>query len=215
MKKIKSILVLMMLFFVSLSFFNCQIEDESAQQTDFEKRTIALRDFEDLFNKNKGKFLKIKDKHEVLYKNSGLSINQKMIIEKESKDILKPLIDQTKKLLFAYGINEAILTEVYGDVDDSRQVLVGLAILSSEKQLLMNNAKSQRSYKMAKANPYLECAKEALGLNIGIGLLHDLGEEAIEKAVKTFLKKTAARLLGPVGLAITVAEYAWCLSNEL
>ena len=61
----------------------------------------------------------------------------------------------------------------------------------------------------------MDCAIEALGLNLGFGTLHDLAQEGLELTAKKFLKKVALRLLGPIGVAITVAEYAWCLKNKL
>lgn len=190
MKHLKHILI----FFVILSFFNCQNEDITTPLSNSEKRSIALEDFKNLFIENYDNFINIKKKQELLNKQSKLDFNKKMLIKKESEEILSPLINQARKLINSYGVNDNEIIEIYGDINDSRQVLFGLAILA-EKQSLGNKNKSKLSYKAK--NPYLECLKEVLGLNIGIGILHDLGDEAIEKAVKTFLKKNCIQTHRP------------------
>ena len=85
MKKIKSILVLMMLFFVSLSFFNCQNEDlNEIESLSLEERVANLNDLSNdvmIFFKEYNK----KEK------------NKSKFSKNETNKLLNPIINKTRK----------------------------------------------------------------------------------------------------------------------
>jgi len=141
--------------------------------------------------------------------------------EEEAIEVLLPLLEKSKELLALYGVDDQQILEELGDVNYVRLIVLAVGAMSYEESQGslsstngMNVFLGNRLYAQTD-NPYVDCAIQALGLNLGFGTLHDLAEEGLEKTVKKFLKKVAWRVLGPIGVAITVAEYAWCLNNKL
>ena len=140
------------------------------------------------------------------------------ISETEAMRLLGVILKNSKNLLSYYGITEKELIKQYGTSDDHRIILAAIGAMVADDLKKQNSSSqnyslfSQKLYAQTD-NLYADCALEVLGLNFGVGTLHDLAQEGIEKVVRNLVKKTALRLLGPVGIAITVAHYMWCITH--
>lgn len=58
------------------------------------------------------------------------------------------------------------------------------------------------------------CAIEAIGVDAGWSLAPSAGTSWTYAALRTSFRNVASRFLGPIGVAIAVVEFSWCLIRE-
>lgn len=124
-----------------------------------------------------------------------------LMSDNEAKELFRPVAESTVNLLIShYGFSyEELEYEFEGNMEDPGIILLGTSIVTST------------SFKWDPAKA-AGCAAETLGLNI-FDALRNLGGEVTKKVAIQAIKKIGVRALGPVGFAITFAEWAWCYSR--
>lgn len=105
-----------------------------------------------------------------------------------------------------YGISIAELQEDFPNLDDSRIALIGIDIITIEDGL--SNVQTE-GIDWGRA---MACAGNAIGFN-AIDVLRNAAETGTRVAIKTLIKTVATRLLGPIGIAFTVAEWSICYAG--
>lgn len=148
---------------------------------------------------------------------SNFSREVKQQNEEEIIESLKPLVEGTKELLLAYDIDSNKLSEDFEDLNDPRIALVGLIALaveskeSNEAVMNFSSAFIPSAYAAAPPSTAVQCAVEAIGLDVVYAVASEGFEKAAKKGLKKAIRKVAAKFLGPVGIGIAVAEFAWCM----
>lgn len=114
---------------------------------------------------------------------------------------LQPIIKETLNMLPYYGISINELQEDISDLNDPRIALVGIGIITMEQGL---------TYAKADWGQVAGCALEAIGFS-SVDLIKDAFERGSRIALRQLIRSVAMRVLGPIGVAIAVAEFAWCM----
>jgi len=117
---------------------------------------------------------------------------------------LQPLLESSYSYLKGVGLSDEEISQSIG-INDLNLIIVGIGTLVHDNSPEGKNISSYRSRE-------LNCLIEALGLN-AFDMLREGFKTGAKLAAKTMLKSVAKRLLGPIGVAITVAEFAWCMSR--
>ena len=129
-----------------------------------------------------------------------------LLDEGQASDLLAPIVEETLAILPEYGITLGELQEDFPNLDDSRIAIIGIGIISIEDGL--NNLQ----IKSVDWDRAISCALGAIGFN-SIDLLRNAAETGTRVAIRGLIKTVATRLLGPIGVAFTVAEWALCYSG--
>jgi len=116
---------------------------------------------------------------------------------------LQPMIKETLNVLPYYGISVLELQKDIIDLNDPRIALIGIGIITMDQGL---------AYAKADINwgQVAGCALEAIGFS-SIDLIKDAIESGSRLALRHLIRCVAMRVLGPIGVAIAVAEFAWCM----
>lgn len=126
--------------------------------------------------------------------------------EQNAASELQLLTSASYSYLVGVGLTEEEIENEMG-ADNVNLILVAMATLNIE-----NNPYSKFENHSSSEERELGCLIEALGLNAFDAIRSGL-ESGVKIAAKSLLKNIAKRLLGPIGVAITVAEFAWCMSR--
>lgn len=147
--------------------------------------------------------------------------------EEKAKQTLTPLLQDSKKLLLEYGIDDDFLKEEFGSTEDPRIIQLSLLFLSAEKieakrpkiseagfftflklpsNLMMYNSENS-------GNDWYDCLLRSVGIDSVIEIMNNkvLGSDVAKKAMKKAIRKAASRTLGWVGAAIAVYEFGDCM----
>ncbi len=186
---------------------------------DGSEQKLAITKFKSIVIKTTPKIRSVIEKQHLLTA-KGLSTNKANVkAEKEINSAIAPIISGTKELLRTFDLTESDLAEVFDDPNDPRISIVGLTILASENnegnQIAMNFASILGTSVYAQSwGDIGRCAAAALGVDLIYGLT-DAGASAAwkRKALKKLFKKVATRILGPVGVAIAIAEFGICVAG--
>jgi len=199
---------------------SCQAEEELVLEDSSKvELDMALLEFNDLVRENIVGIQQAMERNQNLFQ--GKEIDNSLLAQKvEEKVKLKvaPLVSGTKKLLGVYGITDEDFSESFEDIEDSRIVLLGLAILSVHDEVGKKTAMNFAGMFMTSAyaqdvGDTIACAGAALGFDVfnEIRAAVASGKKIEKKVFKKAIKTVAKRLLGPIGVAMTVAEFAACM----
>lgn len=194
-------------------------ETDSFEDTQRIEQKLAISKFENLVKQTTPKVQSVvKKRQSLITPKTTLSRELQKQSEEEIIESLKPLVEGTKELLIAYDIDSNELSEDFEDLNDPRIALVGLFALAVESeessQTAMNFASifSTSLYAQSTTGGKItKCAVEAIGLDVIYSFASEGFEKAAKKGLKKAIKKVAAKFLGPVGIGIAVAEFAWCM----
>jgi hypothetical protein len=196
---------------------SCEVE--SIEDSISIKQELALSTYESLVRSSTPKIQNIVNKyqHELLAKSANArNINTEM--EQDLMETLIPILDETKRLLFEFGYTEDDLSQQVEDLNDTRIIIVGLAILaakddaSKETVQHFSNLFIQSAYAQDVGDT-VACAGAALGLDVfnELRAAEAAGKKIGKKLITEAVKTVAKRLMGPIGVAITLAEFGACM----
>jgi len=208
----------LLLLFGAMIFQSCQSNEEEFE--DFQRQE-ALSKFEIVVKETTPKISSIVSSHFADLSND-ITMNAKNShqLEQKAKRIMKPLVEETKKLLLTYNVTEDEVTREFKDANDPRIALVGLFLLAAEndekKEIAVNFAQAFGSFSFAQTNElaeakpdWVDCMITAVGIDVAVEFLKGNVTEAIAKKA---IRKIASRVLGVLGAAIAVYEFANCMS---
>lgn len=218
--KTKTIFVLAMFLFAELQ--GCNQSNFNLKE---QKKEAALNDFENFFKENfikKKKFQQQFEKEFELefigaYENSKSKIPPTHTKEQEAKakKMLKPLLDNSKKLLAAYDFTEKDLPE---NVDASAMAILGLLVFTTEKSKPTQQVQKASflsgifTQRFSMPNPRI---RNCLGVALGIVGFRDLLLNtrklgSVTTAIRA-LKLIGRRYLGWIGVALMVYDFVDCM----
>lgn len=140
--------------------------------------------------------------------------------ENEVIQSLNPAIIQAKDYLNSKGLNESEIIEILEGEDESLliPIVMGMTTVDLESgsyssrmniNLLGSSLYAQNTQELVDVDKAVNCAIAALGLDI-FDAFREIGEQGLKKALKSLVKTVGKRLLGPISVAIFVAEWALC-----
>ncbi|RDC57149.1 hypothetical protein DU508_08140 [Pedobacter chinensis] len=169
----------------------------------------------------------IQQLHELLYSTDGTlqyeptntNSNNSLIINVQAiNDAIDPVILEAKQYLYAKGFTPGDITDMIAEHNGTQQDLVpfviGLTYAESQApQEITRNYNPFINTANAKlnANDYINCAMVALGADI----IYALSQSTLSTWSIPLMKKAfgtvAKKVLGPIGVAITVVSFGVCL----
>jgi len=216
-KGMLAIFVIKLLLFGG-AFIIQSCQTESIEDSQSIEQELALLKFESLVRSTTPKIQNMVERQQ-LFSTSKTTFSREVKQQNEEEIIesFKPLVEGTKKLLLAYDIDSDELSEDFEDLNDPRIALVGLFALAVESEesngTVMNfaNAFILSTHAAAPPSTAVQCAVEAIGLDVIYAVVSEGFEKAAKKGLKKAIRKVAAKFLGPVGVGIAVADFAWCM----
>jgi hypothetical protein len=137
---------------------------------------------------------------------------------------LNPLIQEAKQYLYSKGFTEQAIQQMIEEENASEVDLVPLVISLVEIENSQSFVKSYYNYlpiTSAHAKevvkdwaPVGECALKAVGADVLYALYQSTAKVWTMAAIKTAFKTVASKVIGPVGVAIAVIEFGWCIWNN-
>ncbi|MDO5608963.1 MAG: hypothetical protein Q4G08_10970 [Capnocytophaga sp.] len=208
-----------MTVFIILSFSSCHQDENSLSIQNVETKTrdidikVDMSNFETSLRENNLKIQKFVNSNMVLSAKNADSNTDLEVLE-----ILSPIVNETKILLFNLGITEHDIISEFGSINDPRIALIGLMLLQTkydyEKTIFLNSSINIYSKKGV-----ADCFLESTGIAAGISLVNALSAKVVDKIlVKTLVKATiktiGKRALGGIGVALIIAEFTYCMLSE-
>lgn len=133
------------------------------------------------------------------------SINGELEFTKVEEDFvfqkLVPSILWAKQVMYSMGVTEQEIKETCGS-DESSVITAALYAINTPEYTYIANTR----------NAYVTCALAVLGLD-AFSCISELGKATLKKAAINLLKSAAKKLLGPMGVALAVAEYGFCIAG--
>ena len=157
--------------------------------------------------------------------NTKYSIN---ISESEVKKTLSPLVEQSKKYLYSKGMTEEDIQQMLKEEGAGEDQLVPLVLVlmnheySEQKIAKLKKEKSEfkvsnlfaTSCMASTLNASLDCALEAIGADVLASLAQSSASAWSAYIIKRVFKTVAKRVLGPIGVAIAVVDFAFCMHRH-
>lgn len=228
-KNILKTVIALSIIIGGLVFYSCKKTEEINAEDNHRKEAVLT--FENSI-KSKSSEVAALTKSVFASKNQFSKKNRSLISESEqekqesqAKESLLSLLEDSKKLLLEYGIDDKFLKEQFGDENNPAIINLGMYILYINKQdskqtlseagfnhffSFSTFADNNSSKDKDKENTIVDCAMEALGVPSGLilGSAKNLTTKAILKAAK----KLATRTVGWLGAAVAVYEFGDCMN---
>lgn len=137
------------------------------------------------------------------------------------KEALNPSIAEAKNIIRSNGITDDEINQFLLESGASEEDLVPVVMLvnsidkgslaksQTNSSLFINSVYAQQDFDWDKART---CAIAALGLNVW-DIVRGASVQGFKAAFKVALKAIGPRFLGPIGVAITVAEWGICYNS--
>lgn len=177
-----------------------------------------LQTFDDLINLSREEDVIISDR----IQNDCEIVETFLIDEQIVLDALSPAITEAKNIIRNQGISDQELNQILIETGASEEDLVPVIMLfNSANNNGYNNLAFNNSLNLFVGNSYAQqfnltkakdCAIVALGLNL-FDIARNIGETGFKAALKAALRGVGTKFLGPIGIAITIAEWAWCYGH--
>lgn len=192
---------------------SCQTE--SIEDTQSIEQELALSKFESLVRTSTPKIQSMVERQQS-FSTSKSTFSREVQQQNEAEMIesLNPLVEGTKELLLAFEIEAKDLEEVFGNENDPRLVIAGLALLSmgnednNQTAINFSNIFVQSTYAQSGIG---NCVLEALGVNAAVDAFKGGIKKLGKKGAFKLLKKVAGRALGPIGVALAIIDFADCM----
>ena len=228
-KNILKTVIALSIIIGGLVFYSCKKTEEINAEDNHRKEAVLT--FENSI-KSKSSEVAALTKSVFASKNQFSKKNRSLISESEqekqesqAKESLLSLLEDSKKLLLEYGIDDKILKEQFGDENNPAIINLGMYILYINKQdskqtlseagfnhffSFSTFADNNSSKDKDNESSIVDCAMEALGVpsELILGGAKNLTTKAILKAAK----KLATRTVGWLGAAVAVYEFGDCMN---
>lgn len=133
---------------------------------------------------------------------------------------LDPLVQQSKEYLYTKGFSEQEIQQMIAEENAEETDLIPLvmAVTQAESGQLVANTNFNflpvnTAYAKVNWNQVGHCAMHALGVDILFSLGASSATVWSAFAIKSAFKTVAKRMLGPIGVAIAVVDFGFCMSG--
>lgn len=187
-------------------------ENVSQETINFYENSNSIEDLATLIDNHNGTL-----QYEPNTNNSGYQINLPLNAIEESLD---PLVQESKDFLYSKGFTDQDIQQMIVDENAEETDLIPLvmAITQAEKGNLVaiNNfgfLPVNMSYASVNWNQVGHCAMHALGVDILFSLGASSATVWSKAAIKRAFGTVAKRMLGPIGVAIAVVDFGFCMNG--
>lgn len=131
---------------------------------------------------------------------------------------LHPLVQDSKEFLYTKGFSEQDIQQMLVEENAVETDLIALAMVITENEATYPVARNYSGFfvNSAQALTWSEvghCASHALGVDVLFSLGSSGATVWTMGAIKTAFKSVAKRMLGPIGVAIAVVDFGFCLAG--
>lgn len=191
--------LLLYLFIFMIGFVANSCRNDEFGENEINVDDASLKKFSYALSQYRQKITPIVQKEEESRNNGGyveLTEEERIILEHE----YKILAQNGKELFLALDFTEEELNDIYyrGNTDDIALAAVFYNAFSENKL----------GTRAITGNVYADCALAVAGFDV-FTCLEGRGKVMVKKMLKTL----AGKLLGPVGMALTIAEYTLCVGG--
>lgn len=151
-----------------------------------------------------------------------------VLSKSKAKVALKPYVKFGVNYLKAQGLTEVQIDSIkeVTNATDEDLVLAAMVLLNQElknhesaiAKLSVNSFSlfATPSYAISRAylSHAMDCGMQALGADIFAGLAQSTAKRWTKKIILKVFKTVAKKAIGPVGVAIAVGEFTWCMYNK-
>lgn len=150
------------------------------------------------------------------------------ISEDEAKQSLSPLVEQSRQYLYSKGMSENEIQNMLTENNaDETQLVPFVLLLINQECREMELAKNERQKapnnflqlfvipcRASNLNAVFDCGMEALGVDFLFAAGTSITKTWSVAIIKKAFKSIAQKALGPVGAAIAVGSFGWCLYQK-
>lgn len=141
------------------------------------------------------------------------------ISETKLKDALKPLIIESKLYLASIGLTDSDIQDLINetDADESLLIVFSLAMIGHDNHYYTSYQLSHQislfpsAYAAATWEDAGHCALSALGADIFWSFGTSVAKSWTKAAIKKAFKAAAEKVIGPVGVALTLIDFSICM----
>lgn len=131
---------------------------------------------------------------------------------------LTPLVQDSKEFLYSKGMTEQDIQQMLIEENAPESDLVTLAMVIVENEATYPIARNYSNFFVNSAHALTwsevgHCAVHALGIDVLVSLGSSGATAWTIGAIKTAFKKVAERMMGPIGVAIAVVDFGFCLAG--
>ena len=151
---------------------------------------------------------------------SEISENIILVSEAKTSASMAAMIKQSKQYLNSLGMTDADIQEMLleENADESTLVPFTLALIEHDNNnyyawLRTNNFSLIPCAYAIDWGHVGHCALNAIGADIFFSLGRSMAKSWTKAAIKTAFKSVAKRMVGPIGVALTVIDFALCLGD--
>ena len=127
---------------------------------------------------------------------------------------LQPMVTEAKQYLYTKGFTEWEIQDMIATEGGTEYDLIGLVMVISDTE---NNPSFASNYpnlflfmNTAYAGSFAECAWRALGFTGGAAAYNNMVGWT-KAAIKSAFKAIARQVLGPIGIAVALVTFVWCM----
>ncbi len=131
---------------------------------------------------------------------------------------LNPLVIESKQYLYSKGLTEQDIQQMIQEENAAETDLIPLVMTLTAYENTQTVARNylellpiNSAYAKLSWSDVGSCAMEAVGADALYALSQSTASVWSVAVIKSVFKKTVSKMLGPVGTAIAVGEFGWCL----
>lgn len=131
-------------------------------------------------------------------------------------DALQPAVNASKQFFFDRGFNEQDIIEMLDGEHEATLIPIVMEVTKNESNYDLHGSLFLFGTSAYARGDFRDCFVEATGIAAGVALIGALGAATTDKTlvmklVKEAVKKIGGRTLGGIGLAMVVADIAYCM----
>ena len=131
-------------------------------------------------------------------------------------DVLQPAVNASKQFFYDRGFNEEDIIEMLDGEHEATLIPIVMEVTENESNYGLQGSLFLFGTSAYARGDFRDCFEGATGIAAGVALIGALGAATIDKTlvmklVKEAVKKIGGRALGGIGLAMVVADIAYCM----
>lgn len=131
-------------------------------------------------------------------------------------DALQPAVNASKQFFYDRGFNEQDIIEMLDGEHEAALIPTVMEVTENESNYGLQGSLTFFGTSAYARGDFRDCFEEATGIAAGVALIGALTSATIDKSlvkklVKEAVKKIGGRALGGIGLAMVVADIAYCM----
>lgn len=188
---------------------------------DLSEEVVTIQDLSDLIHLTDATLQYVPNEDNMVYK---IKVSEPLLMEG-----INPMIQSSKEYLYSRGFSEQEIQDMIQENNATESDLIPFVLKWSEASLSESSTTTPVSQFKTKClgafstplyakelvvSDYVDCALDAIGINVLAGLSWSGAKTWSKVAAKKAFAAVAKRALGPIGAAITAISFGICLYNK-